>query len=151
MSDNGTPATVSRILSLDQKRVSRMSKGNDFITVQQAYDMVIQECAKVHEHYLQQIPTYVAKMTQDALVHYGLIVPLPENGVETPHGAPAAEVDSGNTAEPQSGDAVPPADATAQPTDYPSELQKIDNTILFDSLTFNRVPLDGFTPSEPAS
>ena len=145
MSDNGT---VNRILSLDAKRAGKQRQGNDFITVQQCYDMVIQECAKVHEHYLQQIPTYVAKMTQDALVHYGLIVPLPENGVETPHGAPAAEVDSGNTAEPQSGDAVPSADAA--PIDYSAELEKIDNTLRGDPSTLNRVPLDGFTPSEPA-
>lgn len=68
---NGTPK--SPILSLDQARSNRIRKGNDFITVQQAYDMVIQECAKVHEHYLAQIPTYTARMIQDALLDLKLV------------------------------------------------------------------------------
>ena len=147
MSDNGK--TVSRILSLDQKRVGRVSKANDFITVQQAHDMVIEECAKIHEFYLGQIPTYVAQMMQDALVHYGLIVPLPENGAEMPHGAPAAEPGQDNTAEPQSGDAVPPADAP-QPV-----LFNITKTPFEDTLTGNpnapvKVRDAVFYPSKPA-
>lgn len=73
---NGT-APEKRILSLEAARATKTRKGNDFITVQQAYDMVIQECAKVHEHYLEQIPTFVARMVQDALLHYQLITPLP--------------------------------------------------------------------------
>lgn len=67
---NGTP--TSPILSLDAARVGKMRKGNDFITVQQAYDLIIQECAKVHEHYLTQIPQHVARMVQDALLDYQL-------------------------------------------------------------------------------
>jgi hypothetical protein len=74
---NGTAPEAKRILSLEAARAGKIRKGNDFITVQQAYDMVIQECAKVHEHYLQQIPTFVARMVQDALLHYQLITPLP--------------------------------------------------------------------------
>jgi hypothetical protein len=66
--DNGTP----RVLTLDAaRRPSR--KGNDFITVRHTQELVVEECKKVHEFYLQQIPNYVAKMTQDALLHYGLI------------------------------------------------------------------------------
>lgn len=62
----------NRILSLDGARSNRIRKGNDFITVQQAYDLIIQECAKVHEHYLTQIPQHVARMVQDALLDYRL-------------------------------------------------------------------------------
>ncbi len=74
---NGQAPETKRILSLEAARANKIRKGNDLITVQQCYDMVIQECAKVHEHYLQQIPNYTARMIQDALLHYGLIQPLP--------------------------------------------------------------------------
>jgi hypothetical protein len=41
-------------------------------TVQDVYDIVQEECSKVHEYYLQQIPQYAAKMIQDALLDLGL-------------------------------------------------------------------------------
>lgn len=44
-------------------------------TVQDVHDIVIQECAKVHEFYLQQIPHFTARMIQDALMSYGLVAP----------------------------------------------------------------------------
>lgn len=70
-----------RVLTLDRMRTPR--KDNDFITVRRARELVIEECKKVHEFYLQQIPTYVAKMTQDALLHYGLIkIAEPETAPE---------------------------------------------------------------------
>lgn len=72
------------ILSLEAARSKGTRKGNDFITVQQAHDMVIQECAKVHEYYLTQIPTFVARMIQDALMSYGLIVVQPGTTDITP-------------------------------------------------------------------
>lgn len=77
--DNGTP----RVLTLDAaRRPSR--KGNDFITVRHAQEMVIEECKKVHEFYLQQIPAHTAQMVQDALLHYGIIkVAEPETEPDT--------------------------------------------------------------------
>lgn len=80
------PNGKGSILSLDAARSNGIRKGNDFITVQQAYDMVIQECAKVHQFYLEQIPNYTARMIQDALLSYGLIAPLanPDIGPASP-------------------------------------------------------------------
>lgn len=97
------PNGKGSLLSLETARASRPRKGNDLITVQQAYDMVIQECAKVHEHYLTQLPHFTARMIQDALLSYGLIVPQP--GVDI---APAG--DSIPTVE--SADAIPPSGDT---------------------------------------
>lgn len=90
---NGTPEP-SRILSMEAARANGIRKGNDFITVQQAYDMVIQECAKVHEHYLTQIPNFMARMIQDALLSYGLIA-LPASDI-----SPAPVADAGGSSEP---------------------------------------------------
>lgn len=117
---NGTAPEAKRILSLESARATKTRKGNDFITVQQAYDMVIQECAKVHEHYLTQIPTFVARMVQDALLSYGLIVPQP--GADIAPVAPAeATVPSAESPEtresiapsPDAHDSIQPAEPAA--------------------------------------
>lgn len=42
-------------------------------TVEDVYQIVAEECAKVHEYYLTQVPGFVAKMIQDALMSYNLI------------------------------------------------------------------------------
>lgn len=42
-------------------------------TIKDVYDIVAQETAKVHEHYLNQIPKYTANMIMDALVDQKLI------------------------------------------------------------------------------
>lgn len=68
---NGTPA-APRILSLDQAR-QPMRKDNDLCTIAQARQLAAEEYTKVHEFYLNQIPPYVARMIQDALMSYGLI------------------------------------------------------------------------------
>lgn len=54
-----------------------LGKGGDFITRNQCKEMITAECAKVHEHYLTQIPKFTAQMIQDALVGYGLLVVQP--------------------------------------------------------------------------
>ena len=75
--------------------------------IEEVYEIVAEETAKVHEFYLQQIPTYVARMIQDALMSYGLIklnpavegqlVAVPEGGSEAVNLTPeaAAEGPSG--------------------------------------------------------
>jgi hypothetical protein len=47
-------------------------------TVEDVYQIVAGETAKVHDFYLQQIPPFVAKMIQDALMSYGLIQLTPD-------------------------------------------------------------------------
>lgn len=61
-----------------------LGKAHDFVTTAQAQQLIVEECTKVHEWYLQQIPAYVAGMIQDALQHYGLITPAPAPTAETP-------------------------------------------------------------------
>lgn len=41
--------------------------------LQTVYELIAEETAKVHEYYLNQIPQFVARMIQDALLSYGLI------------------------------------------------------------------------------
>ncbi len=125
---NGQAPETKRILSLEAARANKIRKGNDLITVQQCYDMVIQECAKVHEHYLQQIPNYTARMIQDALLHYGLIQPLPGVDIQpvkdaldaTIEPADSVTVTAGSPKSPGSiapagddGDSIQPPEATA--------------------------------------
>lgn len=71
-----------------------------------AYDMVIQECAKVHEHYLTQIPTFVARMVQDALLSYGLIVPQPGVDIAPVEATVVSENAGGDTAPSDSAEPV---------------------------------------------
>lgn len=41
--------------------------------IEEVYEIVADETAKVHEYYLNQIPQFVGKMIQDALRDYGLV------------------------------------------------------------------------------
>lgn len=91
----------SRIISLEERRANTPRRGNDLITVQQCHDMVIQECAKVHEYYLTQIPPFVARMIQDALLSYGLIVAQPPALVEDAPEVNASDVASDTPVGPQ--------------------------------------------------
>lgn len=68
-SNNGN----GRIVSLEAARNGKTRKANDFITVAQAQQMVVEETTKIHEHYLNQIPQYCAKMIQDALIDLKLV------------------------------------------------------------------------------
>lgn len=106
-----------RILSLDDKRMVNPRKANDFITVQQAQQMVMEECAKVHEHYLTQIPEFVARMIQDALLHYGLIKPA-EGADIAPEGAGTVAASTSN----ETADTDAPADveSATQPDPLPA-------------------------------
>lgn len=107
---NGTAPEVNRILSLEAARSAKQRKGNDFITVQQAYDMVIQECAKVHEFYLEQIPHFTARMIQDALLSYGLIKPIEGADIAPVVSPKSPETPSGDTS---TADTIPPAEPAA--------------------------------------
>lgn len=76
---NGTPPTDSRILTLDSGR-RPLGKSGDWVTRKEMQETVARaladEVPKVHEFYLKQIPDFVARMIQDALLHYGLIKPV---------------------------------------------------------------------------
>ncbi len=50
-----------------------MKKDSDLCTVAEARKIAADECTKVHEFYLNQIPQFVARMIQDALMSYKLI------------------------------------------------------------------------------
>lgn len=115
MSDNNGNG---KILGIDQARRQRVLKPGDYITVSQAHDMVIQECAAVHEHYLKQIPPYVARMIQDALMSYGLIQLQPGSAEElaavqrqmaTPEAPAVSENAGGDTTSPDTNAPVDPA------------------------------------------
>ena len=82
---------MSRILSIKQGTAPKhaLTRAQRAEVERIAYDLVIQECAAVHEFYLKQVPTFVARMIQDALLTYGLIQPLP--GVDI---APATDTTS---------------------------------------------------------
>lgn len=101
------------ILSLEAARAQRPQKDNDFITVKQArglaYDLVMQECAKVHEHYLTQIPVFVARQIQDALLLYGLLVPAPGTDITPSGDTLAPPVPETPSAEPSESDTTAPA------------------------------------------
>lgn len=74
---------MSRILSIadakrPQSKSSLTQRQRDEINAA-IHNAIMQECAKVHEHYLTQIPHFVARMIQDALLSYGLIVAPPSD------------------------------------------------------------------------
>lgn len=102
-----------RILSLDDKRMVLPRKGNDFITVAQAQQMVVEETTKVHEYYLEQIPPYVARMIQDALMSYGLIKLTDEasGALQATGEAPVVSENTGGDTAPADSAATPEAAA----------------------------------------
>ncbi len=81
MTDNGNGASASRILTLDQVgRKDKDAQGRVLrhnATVLDVHQIVKDECDKIHQHYLVQVPNFVAHMVQDALLGYGLIQPTP--------------------------------------------------------------------------
>lgn len=92
MSDtNGNGQAEGRILTLDAVRKPK-DRGSDLATKQDVANMIATECAKVHEHYLTQIPAFVARMIQDALLSYGLIVVPPGTTDIAPAAAESAEI-----------------------------------------------------------
>lgn len=109
-----------RILSLGDRRP--MGKGGDYITRDQAAqiaaEQVVAECSKVHEYYLNQIPQFVARMVNDALLHYGLIQQQPESadGV-TPITASGDRAGAGTEGTAAAADASAPSAAPALPSD----------------------------------
>lgn len=50
-----------------------LGRDGDWVTVAQCRALIAEECGRVHEHYLHQIPPFVARMIQDALLSYGLV------------------------------------------------------------------------------
>lgn len=81
-----------------------MGKGGDFVTRTELEQFVTAECAKVHEHYLNQIPKFTAQMIQDALVGYGILT-------LTPPATDAPAVPENAGIEPAAPDSVTPAGA----------------------------------------
>lgn len=65
----GDHRAVSKIAKTDDQ--GRVLKHN--ATIEDVHRIVIEECDKVHQFYLGQIPPHVARMIQDALLAYGLI------------------------------------------------------------------------------
>ena len=75
-----------------------------------AHDMVIQECAKVHEFYMGQIPAFMANMIVDALVDRKLIEEFRTGPMATPEAPVVSENAGGDTAP---SDSIPPVDPAA--------------------------------------
>ncbi len=110
MSTNGNGASESRILTLDQVgRKDKDAQGRVLrhnATVLDVHQIVKDECDKIHQFYLKQIPNFVAHMLQDALIGYGLIQP-----VVAPPDKPAS--DAPPAAESETPASVPPPAASA--------------------------------------
>jgi hypothetical protein len=86
-----------KILSLHEQGGKKDAHGRLLkhnATIEEVHKIVVEECDKVHRYYLEQVPAFVARMIQDALVGYGLLQPLPGTdivpAVETP-AEPATE------------------------------------------------------------
>lgn len=148
MSDtNGHDANaegMSRILSLkDAKPKHALTRAQRAEVERLAYDMVIQECAKVHEHYLTQLPHFVARMIQDALMSYGLIVPQPGTDI-APAAAPVVSENAG-------GDTAPSDSITPVDDDHGADLLRYgqDNPVPdfeADALSAGNLPTDSEGP-----
>lgn len=126
MDGNGNGA--SRILTLDQVgRKDKDAQGRVLrhnATVLDVHQIVKDECDKVHQFYLKQIPPFMANMIQDALLGYGLIQQAAGSAVPTDSGtgvapttdaAPVASVPPAPDAPPSDGkpDGATPPDASA--------------------------------------
>lgn len=81
-----------RVLSLDQvasERNARDEQGRLMrtnATIREAHEIAIEEGNKVHSFYMDQIPPFVARMIQDALMSYGLITLTEEALAAAPKG-----------------------------------------------------------------
>src|SRR4051812_47186660 len=91
---------MSRILTLNGPRGPKhaLTRAQRAEVEKIAHDMVIQECAKVHEFYMEQIPTFMANMIVDAMVDRGLIPEFRTGPVATPE-APVDAAESPETRE----------------------------------------------------
>lgn len=91
-----------------------VGKDSDLITVAQARALIADEATKVHEFYMRQIPEFVARMIQDALLGFGLIKmdPAVEQGlVASALATVEAPVVSENAGEhPTNSDSIPPVE-----------------------------------------
>lgn len=70
----------SPILSLSSNGRRPLNKSGDWLTRADAEQMVTaalaSEIPKIHDFYLNQIPSFVARMVQDGLLAHGLIRPI---------------------------------------------------------------------------
>lgn len=76
MPNNGN----GRILSLKEQGGKKDQHGRLLrhnATIEEVHSICVEEAVKVHEFYMEQIPAFVARMIQDALVGYGLLTPAP--------------------------------------------------------------------------
>jgi hypothetical protein len=76
MTGNGN----GRILSLKEQAGKKDAHGRALrhnATIEDVHNISVEQSVKVHEFYMEQIPAFVARMIQDALVGYGLLTPLP--------------------------------------------------------------------------
>lgn len=106
-SENGN----GRIVSLSDRLPKTDTQGRVLrhnATIADVHGIVQEECAKVHEHYLNQIPKFTAQMIQDALVGYGLlqVVPQPEVGARDSDEPAVPEIPAPDTLPP---DTIAPA------------------------------------------
>jgi hypothetical protein len=89
-----------KILSLSEQGGKKDTHGRLLkhnATIEEVHKIVVEECDKVHQFYLVQLPAFVARMIQDALVGYGLLQPLPSTDI-----VPAVEPPTEPPAEPAS-------------------------------------------------
>ncbi len=76
MTGNGN----GRILSLREQGGKKDQHGRLLrhnATIEDVHNIANEQAVKVHEFYMEQIPAFVARMIQDALIGYGLFTPLP--------------------------------------------------------------------------
>lgn len=124
---DGNTEGMGRILLLStaNKPKSSLTRAQRAEAEKIAHEIVTQECAKVHEHYLQQIPNFVARMIQDALMTYGLIVPQPGTDIapKTEGNADAGPVgsDAAALAPTSDGPDIEPALEVAPDTERPTD------------------------------
>ena len=74
------PTGNGRILSLSEQAGKKDQHGRILrhnATIEEVHSIAVEEAVKVHEFYMEQIPAFVARMIQDALIGYGLLTPPP--------------------------------------------------------------------------
>ena len=83
-----------KILSLHEQGGKKDAHGRLLkhnATIEEVHNIVIEESVKVNEFYVEQIPAFVARMIQDALIGYGLLQPLPGTDIVPAVEPPATE------------------------------------------------------------
>lgn len=117
----------NRILTLEQAASQRNAKDEKGrllrhnATVLDAHQIAVEEGTKIHEFYMNQIPPFVARMIQDALLGFGLIQLGPEAQLAaTPTGQPGGEpAATSDTTGASPAPATGPADAPAPGSEPP--------------------------------